>query len=127
MTGTGNGEQGTVTMAEYVKVASVEEIAPGQGKAVTLDGHRIAIFNVEGAFYAIDDTCTHEEASLSEGALYGDIVACPKHGSRFHLPTGRVLSLPAVIPVSTYPVKVEDGQVLVLPEPQRGRGMPHKV
>jgi 3-phenylpropionate/trans-cinnamate dioxygenase ferredoxin subunit len=114
-------------MAEYVRVAKTEEIPAGQGKAVTVDGHRIAIFNVEGAFYAIDDTCTHEEASLAEGPVYGDIVACPKHGSRFHLLTGRVLSLPAVIPVSTYPVKVEDGQVLVLPEPQRGKGMPHKV
>ncbi|HET6781904.1 MAG TPA: non-heme iron oxygenase ferredoxin subunit [bacterium] len=114
-------------MAEYVKVAKIEEIPAGQGKAVTVDGRQIAIFNVEGAFYAIDDTCTHEEASLAEGAVYGDIVACPKHGSRFHLSTGRVLSLPAVIPVNTYPVKVEDGQVLVLPEPQRGRGMPHKV
>lgn len=127
MTGTGNGEPGTATMAEYVKVAEAEEIPAGQGKAVTVDGRQIAIFNVEGAFYAIDDTCTHEEASLAEGPVYGDIVACPKHGSRFHLPTGRVLSLPAVIPVNTYPVKVEDGQVLVLPEPQRGRGMPHKV
>lgn len=114
-------------MAEYVKVASEDEIPAGQGKAVSVDGRRIAVFNVNGTFYAIDDTCTHEEASLAEGPTYGDIVACPKHGSRFHLPTGRVLSLPAVIPVNTYPVKVEAGQVLVLPEPQRGRGMPHKV
>lgn len=115
------------TMGEYVRVASVEDVPPGQGKAIALDGRRIALFNVSGTFYAIDDTCTHEEASLAAGALYGDIVACPKHGSRFHLPTGRVLSLPAVIPVNTYPVKVESGQVLLLPEPQRGRGLPHKV
>lgn len=114
-------------MAEYVRVAATEEIPPGQGKAVSLDDRRIAVFNVNGTFYAIDDTCTHEEASLAEGAMYGDIVACPKHGSRFHLPTGRVLSLPAVIPVDTYPVKVEDGQVWLLPEPQKGHGMPHKV
>lgn len=114
-------------MAEYVKVASVDEIPPGQGKAVTVDGRRIALFNVDGTVYAIDDTCTHEEASLGEGALYGDIVACPKHGSRFNVRTGRVLSLPAVIPVNTYPVKIENGQIYVLPEPQKGRGMPHKA
>lgn len=114
-------------MAEYVRVAATEEIPPGRGKAVSVDDRRIAVFNVDGTFYAIDDTCTHEEASLAEGAVYGDIVACPKHGSRFHLPSGRVLSLPAVIPVDTYPVKVEDGQVLLLPEPQKGRGMPHKA
>jgi len=117
----------TERTAEFVRVAATDEIPPGTGKAVVVDGRRIALFNVNGTFYAIDDTCTHEEASLAEGALYGEIVACPKHGSRFHLPTGRVLSLPAVIPVNTYQVKVEDGHVLLLPVPQRGRGMPHKA
>ncbi len=114
-------------MAEYVKVATLEELPPGAAKVVNVDGLRVAVFNVHGTFYAIDDTCTHEEASLAEGTVYGEIVACPKHGSRFHLPTGRVLSLPAVIPVNTYAVKVEDGQVLLLPEPHKGRGMPHKA
>ncbi len=114
-------------MAEYVKVATLEELPPGKAKAVSVDGVRIALFNVEGTLYAIDDTCTHEEASLAEGAIYGEVVACPKHGSRFNLRTGRVLSLPAVIPVNTYPVRVEDGVVLLLPEPQKGRGMPHKA
>ena len=112
---------------EFVRVAMVDEVPPGAGKVILLDGRRIALFNVGGTMYAIDDTCTHEEASLAAGALYGEIVACPKHGSRFHLPTGRVLSLPAVIPINTYQVKVEDGQVLVLPVPQKGRGMPHKA
>jgi len=114
-------------MAEYVQVATLEELPAGTAKAVVVDGRRIAVFNVAGTLYAIDDTCTHEEASLAEGAVSGEIVTCPKHGSRFNLRTGRVLSLPAVIPVSTYLVKVENGQILLLPEPQRGRGMPHKV
>lgn len=112
---------------EFVGVASVEEVPPGKAKVIAVEGRRIALFNVNGTFHAIDDTCTHEEASLAGGAVYGEIVACPKHGSRFHLPTGRVLSLPAVVPVNTYQVKVERGQVLVLPVPQKGRGMPHKV
>ncbi len=117
----------SMPMAEYVKVATLDELPAGTGKAISVDGRRIALFNVGGTVYAIDDTCTHEEASLAEGAVSGEVVACPKHGSRFNLRTGRVLSLPAVIPVNTYPVKVEDGQVLLLPEPQKGRGMPHKV
>ncbi len=120
------GEQAD-PLAGYVPVASAEEIPPGTAKQVQVNGYTVAVFNVAGTFYAIDDTCTHEEASLAGGPVYGDIVACPKHGSRFHLPTGRVLSLPAVVPVNIYPVKVDDGQVLVLPAPQRGHGMPHKA
>ncbi len=114
-------------MAEFVKVATVEEMPPGSGRRVDVNGYRIAIFNVGGTFYAVDDTCTHEEASLAEGAVSGEIVACPKHGSRFHLPTGRVLSLPAVRPLNTYEVRVEGTDVLILPQPRRGVGMPHKV
>lgn len=121
------GNEETRPTPDYVRVASVDEITPGTAKLVHINGYKVAVFNVNGTFYAIDDTCTHEEASLAGGSVYGDIVACPKHGSRFHLPTGRVLSLPAVVPVDMYPVKVEDGQVLVLPEPHRGRGMPHKA
>lgn len=111
----------------YVRVASVEEIPSGGARAVLAGGRTVAVFNVDGTFYAVDDTCTHEYAPLSQGARNGEIVTCPKHGSRFNVRTGRVLSLPAVVPVSTYPVKVEDGQVYILPEPQRGHGMPHKA
>lgn len=121
------GQRPTGETEEYIPVAAADEIPPGKGKLVQVNGHRVAVFNVGGTFYAIDDVCTHEETSLSSGPVYGDIVACPKHGSRFHIPTGRVLSLPAVRPVDTYPVKVEEGQVWVLPTPQHGRGMPHKV
>ncbi len=111
----------------YVRVAAAEEIPPGGVRTVSAGGHTIAVFNVDGTFYAVDDTCTHEYAPLSQGSRNGEIVTCPKHGSRFNVRTGRVLSLPAVVPVNTYPVKVEDGQVFVLPVPQRGRGMPHKA
>jgi len=114
-------------VSDFVRVAAATDVPPGSGRRVDVDGYRIALFNVNGTFYAVDDVCTHEEASLSEGALSGEIVACPKHGSRFHVPTGRVLSLPAVRPVNTYEVKVEGGDVLLLPQPRRGVGMPHKV
>jgi len=113
-------------MDAFVKVATVGEVPPGTAKRVDLGGRRIALVNVAGTIYAIDDTCTHEEESLSEGPVAGEIIVCPKHGSRFHVPTGRVLSLPAVRPVDTYAVKVEGGEVLLSPEPRRGVGMPHK-
>ncbi len=116
-----------VPMADYIRVAALDELPPGKATVILVQGVRIAVFNVGGTIYAIDDVCTHEEASLAEGPVSGEVVTCPKHGSRFNLRTGRVLSLPAVIPVSTYPVKVEDGQVWLLPAPQKGRGMPHKV
>lgn len=116
-----------MTDEEFVRVASVDEVRPGGAKRLDINGYRIALFNINGSFYAIDDTCTHEEASLSEGPVSGEIVACPKHGSRFHIPTGRVLSLPAVRPVNLYPVKVEGNDVLLSPRPQKGVGMPHKV
>ena len=113
-------------MSEFVKVATTNEIPPGTAKRVQVNGHTVAVANVRGTIYAIDDTCTHEEESLSEGPVVGEIIVCPKHGSRFHLPTGRVLSLPAVRPVNTYAVKVEGDDILVAPEPRPGQGMPHK-
>ena len=113
-------------MSEFVRVAAVAEVPPGTAKRVDLDGRKIALVNVGGTIHAIDDTCTHEEESLAEGPVVGEIIVCPKHGSRFHVPTGRVLSLPAVRPVNTYAVRVEGGEVLLLPEPRRGQGLPHK-
>ena len=113
-------------MSELVKVATTNEIPPGSSKRVQVNGHVVAVVNVRGTLYAVDDVCTHEDESLSEGPVVGEIITCPKHGSRFHLPTGRVLSLPAVRPVNTYAVKVEGDDILVAPEPRPGQGMPHR-
>ena len=113
-------------MSDFIKVATVGEIPPGNAKQVELDGRKVAVVNVRGTIYAIDDVCTHEDESLSAGPVVGEIITCPKHGSRFHLPTGRVLSLPAVRPVNTYAVKIEGEDILLSPEPRRGQGMPHR-
>jgi 3-phenylpropionate/trans-cinnamate dioxygenase ferredoxin subunit len=113
-------------MADYVKVATVAEVPAGTAKQVVVDGRLVAVANVGGTLYAIDDTCTHEDESLAGGPVVGEIIVCPKHGSRFHLPTGRVLSLPAVRPVRTYPVKVEGDDILLSPASRPGQGMPHK-
>ncbi len=103
---------------EFVKVAAVGEIAPGRAKRIEVGEEAIAVFNLDGAYYAIGDTCSHEEASLSEGDVFGDCVECPLHGAEFDLATGRPRTLPAVVPVPTYAVKVEGDEVLVSTEPR---------
>jgi 3-phenylpropionate/trans-cinnamate dioxygenase ferredoxin subunit len=113
-------------MGAFVRVCRVEALPPGSVTRVEVDGHVVALANVDGQFYAIDDTCTHEDASLSEGGLVGEIVVCPKHGSRFNVKTGRVLSLPAVRSVAVYPVRVEGDEVMVSPDAQPPSGMPHR-
>jgi len=100
-------------VAEFVAVAKAEELAPGQKMCVLVKGKRVALFNVDGTVYAIDDTCSHADASLSEGEFSGEIVVCPRHGARFNVKTGAALSLPAWAPVATHQVKVEDGQIKV--------------
>ncbi len=81
---------------------------------VEVEGVPICLVRSEdGNFYALNDTCTHEDYSLSEGELWEMSVECPKHGSRFDVKTGKVTGLPAVIPARTYPVTVEDGEIYV--------------
>ena len=88
-------------MAGFVKIAKPDEIQPGQGKMVAVDGTKMALFNVEGVFYAIDDTCTHRGGPLSEGdSLNWNQVTCPWHGAVFDVTTGGVLRPPAPYGVS---------------------------
>ena len=93
-------------MADYVKVAQANEIEPNYGKLVEAQGKKFALFNVDGKFYAIDNTCTHRGGPLSEGDLRGDEVTCPWHGSRFNVKTGSVLTPPATQGVNSYKVRV---------------------
>ena len=96
------------------RVASVDELPVETMKRVDPDGVPVCLAHAEdGSFYALNDVCTHEEFSLSDGELWGLDVECPQHGSRFNLQTGKVTGLPAVIPATTYPVTVEGGDVYV--------------
>jgi len=113
-------------MSEFIRVARVADVPPGSVTRVEVAGHVVALANVDGQFFAVDDTCTHEEASLSGGGIAGEIVVCPKHGSRFNVKTGRVLSLPAVRSVAVYPVRVDGADVLVSPDAQAPSGVPHR-
>jgi 3-phenylpropionate/trans-cinnamate dioxygenase ferredoxin component len=100
----------------WVDVARAGDIPPGCAARVEIDGVPVAIFNVEGSYYALDDTCSHAEASLSEGDLDIErcVIECPLHGSSFDLRTGDPLSLPAVEPVRAHRVEAtDDGRLRV--------------
>ena len=98
-------------MGRLVKVAETKEVPPGTAIAVDLEGRAVALFNVDGRFYAIDDTCTHRGGPLSKGDLDGTVVTCPFHGARFDVTTGQVLGPPAAEGVARYDVRVEGEDV----------------
>jgi nitrite reductase/ring-hydroxylating ferredoxin subunit len=100
-------------MAGFVKVGTTGDLASGQGKKVEADGKKIALFNVDGTYYAIDDTCTHRGGPLSEGELTGTEVTCPWHGAIFDLTTGKVLGPPATKGVTRYNVRVSGSSIEV--------------
>ena len=87
-------------MTEVVKIANVGDVSPGEAIAVEVGDRMIALFNVDGAYYAIDDTCTHRGGPLSEGVLEEKTVTCPWHGATFDVTTGEVLGPPASIGVN---------------------------
>jgi nitrite reductase/ring-hydroxylating ferredoxin subunit len=97
----------------WVAVATTEDIQPGEGFRVEIDEVPVAVWNVDGEYYATDDTCSHEESSLVEGDLWGEVIECALHGAQFDVRTGEVLSLPAVFPIKAYPVKVEGATIYV--------------
>ena len=100
-------------MAQFIKVASTADLAPGEARCVEVAGKKIALFNLEGSFYAIDDTCTHRGGPLSEGEVSGEEVTCPWHGAVFNITTGAVLGAPAPRGVASYPVRVQGADVEV--------------
>ena len=91
-----------------------DSIAPGSCALGRVGEEEVAIFNVDGTLYAIQNTCTHAGGPLCEGSLWGDVVGCPWHGSEFNVRTGEVVSGPAEEPVKTYKVEVVEGAVRVV-------------
>ena len=99
-------------MPEY-RIARIGEVTPGKTKIIQAGKKELVLCNVEGVYYCIDNVCTHDEGPLGEGELMGDIIECPRHGAQFNVKTGEVVAMPAVVPISTYPVRVEGDQVVV--------------
>lgn len=100
-------------MSHFVTVAKTAEIPPGERDVFNVEGIFIAVFNVGGTFYAIEDVCTHDDGPLVEGDLEGYEIICPRHGARFDIRTGKVLTMPAVIDVPWFPVRVEGDDIQV--------------
>jgi 3-phenylpropionate/trans-cinnamate dioxygenase ferredoxin component len=97
----------------FVSVARAEGIRPGEKRIVDAGGVLVVVVNLDGQFYAVEDTCTHDGGPLGEGILEDGQLVCPRHGARFDVRTGAALSLPAFEPVPTYQVQVLDGEILV--------------
>lgn len=99
-------------MAKH-RVAKVSEVAPGTTKRVVVAGNELLLCNPGGNLYAIEDVCTHDGGPLDQGQLEGETVVCPRHGATFDVRTGDALTLPAVVPLMTYPVSIEGDDVFV--------------
>jgi nitrite reductase/ring-hydroxylating ferredoxin subunit len=99
-------------MADCVEAAQLDQLAPGQGMTVPVGGKNVALFNVEGTVYAMEDACLHAGASLGAGRLDGKVVTCRAHGWRYNVTTGNTMHVPDY-GVASYPVQVVEGKMLV--------------
>lgn len=106
-----NSDRTAVT--NRVELCKTDDVAEGTALRVEAGNLILAVFNIEGRFYVIDDQCTHGPGSLSEGYIDGDVVECNFHNGQFDIKTGEVVSPPCMIPVKTYPVTVENGTVTI--------------
>lgn len=100
-------------MTDYVTVAPASELSSGERMVVQIGRVWVAIFNVDGQLYAIQDVCTHDDGPLAEGKLIGCEIECPRHGARFDLRDGRVTAPPALVPAPVFDVRVVDAQIQV--------------
>lgn len=96
---------------EYVPVAGVDEIQNGERLIFEIDGEPIAVFNIAGKYFAIMDVCSHDDGPVAEGPIEEYEIECPRHGAHFDVRTGEALTLPAVVDIPAYPVRVVDGQI----------------
>ena len=100
-------------MTSSIELCSADDVPEGSALRVEADALTLAVFNVEGEFYVTDDACTHGPGSLSEGYIEGDVVECNFHNGQFNIRTGEVMSPPCMIPIKTYPTRVENGKVVI--------------
>jgi 3-phenylpropionate/trans-cinnamate dioxygenase ferredoxin subunit len=96
---------------EYVTVAKTGELGNGERKLLDIDGDIIAVFNIAGAYFAIADVCSHDDGPVAEGEVIGTEIECPRHGAHFDLSTGKALTLPAVVDIPSYPVRVVGDEI----------------
>jgi 3-phenylpropionate/trans-cinnamate dioxygenase ferredoxin component len=100
-------------MSDWIAVIDQAALAEGGNVVIDVDGTDVAVFKIDGEFYAIEDVCTHDGAEIASGELDGDEIVCPRHGARFCVKTGAVTAPPAYEAISCFPVRIENGQVQV--------------
>lgn len=100
-------------MGEWVRVAALEDCPPGSLRSVMVGSVPVVLCNVDGALYAVEDRCSHEELPLSDGELEGPILVCQYHGARFDVTSGAPRGLPAVRPIRTFPVEIRDDGIYI--------------
>ncbi|MGZ9224385.1 MAG: Rieske (2Fe-2S) protein [Anaerolineales bacterium] len=99
------------TKIEYVDIAPANELPNGERLFVEIEGKPIVIFNIAGQFFSIADVCSHDDGPVGEGDLEGYNIVCPRHGAEFDVRTGKVISMPAVVDIPAYPVRVVDEMI----------------
>jgi 3-phenylpropionate/trans-cinnamate dioxygenase ferredoxin subunit len=97
----------------FVKAAKVSDIPPGRIRVIELGEEDVAVCNVDGEIYAVANVCTHDGGPLGDGYLLGDEIECPRHGARFNVRTGEVKTLPAIVPIPTFGVKIEGDEIWI--------------
>jgi 3-phenylpropionate/trans-cinnamate dioxygenase ferredoxin subunit len=100
-------------MSDWINVIDQNALAEGEHIVVDVDGTDVAVFKIEGQFYAIEDVCTHDGAEIASGELEGYEIICPRHGARFCVKTGAVTAPPAYEDIDTFPIRIENGTVQV--------------
>jgi 3-phenylpropionate/trans-cinnamate dioxygenase ferredoxin subunit len=100
-------------MSEFIRVACVSDVPDPGRELVEIDDQLVVLLHVGGEFFAIDDVCTHDGGPLGEGKLEDHTIACPRHGAKFDIRTGKALTMPATQPTKAHEVRVEGGEVFV--------------
>ena len=100
-------------MQDYQLACPVEDVPPGKMHLVEVDDRLVILFNIEGSYYCIDDVCTHDGGPLSDGELEGCQIACPRHGAKFDVTSGKALTMPATQDTGSHEVKLDDGNLFV--------------
>lgn len=104
-------------MTDWIDAGREGSLAPGEHLLIEADGVEVALFNVDGNYLAIQDMCSHDGTEIASGQLQGCEIVCPRHGARFCLKTGKVLSPPAYEDIAAYPVRIRDGRIEICTDP----------
>ncbi|HEX7620550.1 MAG TPA: non-heme iron oxygenase ferredoxin subunit [Anaerolineales bacterium] len=98
---------------EYVDISPIDQLTDGERLFVDLGGKSIVIFNLAGKLFAIGDVCSHDNGPVGDGEIEENEIICPRHGARFDIHTGKATSLPAIVDIPAYPVRVVEGMIQI--------------